>query len=170
MPLFWVVKSFWNCLSWNTYGLKDGFKSRILWSTQISSWGVFAEQIRALYSSSCVSVLQSAGSESQSWHLCPWARHLTISLSPPRGKWVPARAEMVLVNCATYIWQHGLYTPQGAEMVQGLQFWISMQVSPHIGASMYMSVPHNIHDVQGNKWVPVRVEVDIVNEKAFWAI
>ena len=40
--------------------------------------------------------------------------------SPPRGKWVPVRAEMVLVidlaSCATYL-LHRLYTPQGAEMV-----------------------------------------------------
>ena len=38
------------------------------------------------------------GFESQSWHLCPWARHSTISFSPPRCKWVPVRAEMVYLN------------------------------------------------------------------------
>ena len=36
------------------------------------------------------------GFESRPWHLCPWARHLTIIASPHPGvKWVPVRAELV---------------------------------------------------------------------------
>ena len=40
--------------------------------------------------------------------------------SPPRSKWVPVRAQLVIVIdklSALHIWQHRLYTPQGAEMV-----------------------------------------------------
>ncbi len=39
----------------------------------------------------------------------------------PRGKWLPVRAEMVLVIGALHIWQYRLHTPQGAEMVYGLK-------------------------------------------------
>ena len=36
------------------------------------------------------------GFESRPWHLCPWARHLTIIASlHPGVKWVPVRAELV---------------------------------------------------------------------------
>ena len=56
-------------------------------------WGVFAERIRAPNSSSGVSVQQSVGSNP--------GRDTWVSeqncFSPPSGKWVPVRAEMVLV-------------------------------------------------------------------------
>ena len=36
------------------------------------------------------------GFESRPWHLCPWARHLTVIASlQPGVKWVPVRAELV---------------------------------------------------------------------------
>ena len=70
----------------------------------------------------CCFCSAECGFESRSSHLCPWVKTLNYNFSsPPRGKWVPVRPEMVLVRelalSALHIWRHRLYTPQGAEII-----------------------------------------------------
>ena len=80
--------------------------------------GLKVEWIRAPNSSSGDSVQQSVGSRAMTLVSLNLSMITGTCFSPPRVKWVPVRAEMVLViDLTKYFVAQGCILPQGAEMV-----------------------------------------------------
>ena len=79
------MQSFVNAsVLYTSYGVHNLFFSRVSWPSGLA------------YRTQVLVLATECGFESRPWHLCPWARHLTIIASlHPGVKWVPVRAELV---------------------------------------------------------------------------
>ena len=71
------------------------YRTLQVYTQMYKMWSVVAER-SSLYRTQVLVLAAECGFESRPWHLCPWARHLTIIASlHPGVKWVPVRAELV---------------------------------------------------------------------------